>query len=149
MLLLFFSLFGCSGKIKSLYEQEKSNALMVLTETPENWTPDMRLRIAYNTISTLGKEALNTKLKRIKINHKILRSEVTLAFENEVQSFRIQDTPDESFGFKTRIKGTLDLDTLIVKKTIPYTLSFEGDVEIFEKDGSILGRLQSAKKNYL
>ena len=146
MLLLFFSLIGCSGKIKSLYEQEKSNALLVLTEAPDDWKPDLRLRIAYSTINDLGKEALNTKLKKVKINHKILRSEVALVFKNEVQSFRIQDTPDESFGFKTRIKGTLDLDTLILKKTIPYSLSFEGDVEIFEKDGSILGRLQSAKK---
>ena len=58
MMFLYLWLIGCNGKIKSLYEEERTSALSVLKEVPSKWKPDIRLRISYQTINEMGQIAL-------------------------------------------------------------------------------------------
>ena len=143
-LLLLSTLIGCGGKIKTLYQDQRSMILAAPAELQDNWQPDMRLRISYEVINTLGKQNLQKALEKGSFDVSFLGNLLQLKTTNTIQNFVIQNADgDNRFQFKAKVNGTISCNTQLLKFSIPYTGELNGTAGLSYKKGTFSAKIDN------
>ena len=101
-LILFINFIACGGKIKELYESEKASVFAPAGKLNEDWQPDARLRITYDSIQKLGKQNLQSTIGTGKFEKSALGVTLSIESRNTVDTFEISNARGaEHFKFKS------------------------------------------------
>ena len=143
-LLLWVTLLGCGGKIKTLYDEQKSSILAAPPQLDNNWNPDMRLRIGYDTITKLAKQNLQKSIEKGSFDISFLGTSLQLKTNNTVSSFTIENANgSDRFKFNAKVTGNISCNTKIINFDLPYSGQITGTTKLSYENGLFLANLNN------
>ena len=98
--IIVFFFIACNSSLRPLYEQERADTMKTITTTPnEDWTPDMRISIAYRSLSEITKNMLEQKISKGVFPVDVLGQKIDLQFRSNIQSLNLSSGKDETIEF--------------------------------------------------
>ena len=129
--LILFFFVACSSSLRPLYEQERAETMKTITTAPsEDWSADMRISIAYRSLSDLTKNMLEQKISRGIFPVEIFGQKIDLKLLSDIKTLELSSGKDESLNFLITLDGTVELKHTLLDLSNPFSAKLNGTLQI-------------------
>lgn len=147
MFFSIFSLFACSNDIANQYQTRKEQILQPSPPPPDNWLPDIILRVHYDAISKMSKEILEYEINQLRFTQKVLITNISVQPKLKIQKWKLTDAPKSNqINFSVQLTGAWLYTIAMLTGAENTNITIDGIANVDIKDGQVWLSLSSIKK---
>ena len=140
-----FLLTACSDKITQEYDARKSEILQASPPAPNDWQPDIVVRLQYDAISKLSKEILEYEINQLRFTQKVLITNMSLQPKLKVEKWEVT-AKNNQIHISAKFVGSWLYDIALLSGSENTSITFDGIAKIEMKDNQIWLSLTSIQK---
>ena len=135
---MFFAIMlSCQQDILSEYQKSLVPVHETITKAPQNWKPDIMIRLNYNKISEILKPILQASIGKGKFTYSVLGSPIQININNQIKGLTISNAKNNTLKLKMDLEGFSKWKVLGRTSKIPYQGSISLHVNLLFQDEQV------------
>ena len=135
---MFFAIMlACQQDVLSEYQKSLVPVQETITKAPQNWKPDIMIRLNYNKISEILKPILQASIGKGKFTYSVLGSPVQININNKIKGLTISNAKNNTLKLKMDLEGFSKWKALGRTSKIPYQGSISLRVNLLFQDEQV------------
>lgn len=135
---MFFAIMlACQQDVLSEYQKSLAPVHETITKAPQNWKPDIMIRLNYNKISEILKPILQASIGKGKFTYSVLGSPIQININNQIKGLTISNAKNNTLKLKMDLEGFSKWKAFGRTSKIPYQGSISLRVNLLFQDEQV------------